>query len=179
MRYNNHKNETKNIVLPNGMLDKDKINHSLRQCSEGSTIIYNNTCMKFRVFRIFQYWFELWGTEICVIAQERLSQQPTLLGLSSFIYQYIFITADLSSIALLLSFVFFHFTLRYVCIRCDLRCDYNKAPPLSPQAPRGAHRLPQDRRWCKLSMHSCPLPLAAALPEIRWTDRYWWEADHW
>lgn len=36
MRYNNHKNETKNIVLPNGMLDKDKINHSLRQCSEGS-----------------------------------------------------------------------------------------------------------------------------------------------
>lgn len=39
MRYNNHKNETKNqknIVLPKGMLDKDKINHSLRQCSEGS-----------------------------------------------------------------------------------------------------------------------------------------------
>lgn len=29
--------KTKNMVLPNGMLDKDKINHSLRQCSEAIT----------------------------------------------------------------------------------------------------------------------------------------------
>lgn len=111
--------------------------------------------------------------------KEKLSQQPTWLGLSSFKYQYADKFRSLLTPLLSFLFFYFHFTLRYACIHCDLRCDYNKVPPRSPQAPPEAHRLPQDRRWCKLSMHSCLLPPAADLPEIRWMDRYWWEADLW
>lgn len=96
-----------------------------------------------------------------------------------YILIYIFIIVDFFSIVFLFLFVYFYFILRYVCIRCDFRCDYNKALLLSLRVLRGVYRLLRDRRWCKLFMYLCFFFFVVVFSEIRWTDRYWWEVDYW